>query len=108
MSTPDPSAKRVSGEQRLEALLEHSSDMIGLHDRVGTITYVSPSTTHWLGYRPADLVLQDSLKVTATVWYAATCEQAVVFSFGKAVCDLQLSEKLQGVTGGHWSGSSVG
>jgi PAS domain S-box-containing protein len=43
-------------QRRLQALIEHGSEMIGLHDREGTITYVSPSTTRWLGYQPSDLV----------------------------------------------------
>jgi PAS domain S-box-containing protein len=46
----------VTDAQRFQAMIEFSSDMIGLHDRDGRITYLSPSITRLLGYRPEGLV----------------------------------------------------
>jgi PAS domain S-box-containing protein len=43
-------------EERFRELIERSSDMITLHARDGTITYVSPSTPRLLGYNPSDLL----------------------------------------------------
>jgi PAS domain S-box-containing protein len=43
-------------EERFRALIEHSSDIITLHRRDRTMTYVSPSTTRILGYQPDDLL----------------------------------------------------
>jgi PAS domain S-box-containing protein len=43
-------------EERFRALIDHSSDMVTLQDRGGTITYVSPSTSRLLGYAPTDLL----------------------------------------------------
>jgi len=52
----EPPVAPLPGARCFQALIEHSSDMLGLHDRAGTITYTSPSTTPWLGYQPQDLV----------------------------------------------------
>ena len=43
-------------EERFRALIERSSDVLTLHQRDATISYVSPSTTRLLGYAPAELV----------------------------------------------------
>jgi PAS domain S-box-containing protein len=43
-------------EARFRALIEHSDDMLTLHRRDGTITYLSPSTARLLGYAPSDLL----------------------------------------------------
>jgi PAS domain S-box-containing protein len=43
-------------EERFRALIEHSSDIITLHHRDRTMTYVSPSTARILGYEPDDLL----------------------------------------------------
>jgi PAS domain S-box-containing protein len=43
-------------EARFRALIERSADMLTLHRRDGTITYLSPSTSRLLGYAPADLL----------------------------------------------------
>jgi PAS domain S-box-containing protein len=43
-------------EERFRALIEHSSDIITLHRRDRTMTYVSPSTSRILGYQPGDLL----------------------------------------------------
>jgi PAS domain S-box-containing protein len=43
-------------EERFRALIEHSSDIITLHHRDRTMTYVSPSTARILGYQPDDLL----------------------------------------------------
>src|SRR5579875_1940737 len=48
-------AHRVSSEQRLSALVRHSSDLITLIDESATIVYQSPSIEAVLGYR-AELV----------------------------------------------------
>jgi PAS domain S-box-containing protein len=45
-------------EERFRALIEHSSDIITLHRRDGSMTYVSPSTLRILGYQPDDLLGQ--------------------------------------------------
>jgi PAS domain S-box-containing protein len=46
----------VIQDQQFQAMIEYSSDMIGLHDRDGCLSYLSPSTSRLLGYHPADLV----------------------------------------------------
>jgi PAS domain S-box-containing protein len=43
-------------EEHFRALIDHSSDMVTLQERDGTITYVSPSTSRLLGYAPTDLL----------------------------------------------------
>jgi PAS domain S-box-containing protein len=43
-------------EQRFRALIEHSSDIITLHQRDRRMTYVSPSAERILGYVPLDLI----------------------------------------------------
>src|ERR1700716_2517459 len=43
-------------EERFRALIDHSSDMVTLQERDGTITYVSPSTSRLLGYAPTELL----------------------------------------------------
>ena len=40
----------------LSALLEHSSDRIGVLDEAGRYTYVSPAVEHLMGHDPGDLV----------------------------------------------------
>jgi PAS domain S-box-containing protein len=58
-----PGVASNSGEDRFHALIQHSSDMIGVLDAWGTITYVSPSTTRWLGYSPRDLIGRSTLEL---------------------------------------------
>lgn len=45
-----------SGEPRFRALTEQSPDVTLLLDESGTITYISPSVTSLMGYRPEELV----------------------------------------------------
>jgi diguanylate cyclase (GGDEF)-like protein/PAS domain S-box-containing protein len=51
-------AREVLGdsEARFKAFVQHSSDVVGVVDTVGTITYVSPSVTVVFGYEPSDLL----------------------------------------------------
>ena len=51
------------GRRRFHALIERNSEMIGLQDGQGTITYLSPSTTRWLGYEPGEPVGRPALDV---------------------------------------------
>ncbi|HMA37064.1 MAG TPA: HD domain-containing phosphohydrolase [Chloroflexia bacterium] len=43
-------------QQRVQALIEHASDLILVLDPTGVITYTSPSTERVVGYAPAALV----------------------------------------------------
>jgi diguanylate cyclase (GGDEF)-like protein/PAS domain S-box-containing protein len=47
---------RRSSEDRLSALVQHSSDVITVLDADGTVIYQSPSIEHVLGYAPEELV----------------------------------------------------
>ena len=56
MTAPQGSAPAVAlDDGLLQALLEHSSDVIALLDAAGTIRYTSPSVTRLLGYTPEEL-----------------------------------------------------
>jgi PAS domain S-box-containing protein len=50
-------------EERFRALIDHSSDILTLQQRNGTITYVSPSTSRQLGYAPTELLGRSLLDV---------------------------------------------
>lgn len=45
-------AEILSSEQRFRALVEHSSDAVGLLDAEGAVLYASQSVKHLLGYAP--------------------------------------------------------
>jgi PAS domain S-box-containing protein len=45
-----------ANQRRFRALIERSSQMVGLYDRDGTLTYVTPATACCLGGEPGDLV----------------------------------------------------
>ncbi|HEV7662302.1 MAG TPA: PAS domain-containing sensor histidine kinase [Chloroflexota bacterium] len=63
-------------EERFRALIDHSSDIISLHQRDQSMTYVSPSATRMLGYLPTDLLGQlhtgtvhpDDLQRVGLIW----------------------------------------
>jgi PAS domain S-box-containing protein len=44
-----------NSERRFRALIEHSSDAIGMMDRDGTVVYESPASWNMLGYAPNEL-----------------------------------------------------
>jgi len=46
----------AASEARFKAFVQHSSDVVGVVDTAGTITYVSPSVTAVFGYEPDALV----------------------------------------------------
>jgi diguanylate cyclase (GGDEF)-like protein/PAS domain S-box-containing protein len=48
--------QRRAGDARLGSLVRHSSDMIGVLDSDGTVTYQSPSIHAALGYTPEEVV----------------------------------------------------
>ncbi len=45
----------LASERRYRWLMEHSSDVTGVFDKGGTITYVSPSIERLLGYTPREV-----------------------------------------------------
>lgn len=47
-------------EERFRALIEHASDMIVIISEEATMRYVSPSTERMLGYKPEELIGQNS------------------------------------------------
>ncbi len=49
-------AELRASQQRFQALVQHSSDVVTVVDRFGTITYQSQSSQRVLGYEPDDLV----------------------------------------------------
>ena len=49
-------AAHVLGESQLQALVQHSSDIISVLDGSGTRIYVSPAVERLLGYKPEELV----------------------------------------------------
>jgi diguanylate cyclase (GGDEF)-like protein/PAS domain S-box-containing protein len=46
----------TDSEARFRAFVQHSSDVVGVIDASGTITYVSPSVSDVFGYEPAQMV----------------------------------------------------
>lgn len=50
-----------SSEERFRALIQHSSDIISLHDADGRWLYQSPSATRLFGYAPGSLIGQSPL-----------------------------------------------
>ena len=48
-------------EEYFEAIIQHSSDIILVVDKLGTITYVSPSVERFLGYGPDELIGKSTL-----------------------------------------------
>ncbi|MBM4330932.1 MAG: PAS domain S-box protein [Deltaproteobacteria bacterium] len=48
-------------EEYFRAITENSSDIIFIEDKKGTITYVSPSIGHLLGYKPEELIGKTAL-----------------------------------------------
>src|SRR5262249_51831464 len=46
----------AASESRFKAFVQHSSDVVGVVDTEGTITYVSPSVTAVFGHEPDALV----------------------------------------------------
>ncbi len=46
-------------EERFRSLVQHSSDIITVLDGFGTVTYLSPSIEHLLGYSPEELMGQN-------------------------------------------------
>ncbi len=46
-------------EARFRSLVQHSSDSIAVFDTSGIVTYITPSVTTMLGYRPAEIVGRD-------------------------------------------------
>ena len=58
MKVPPPPASGVSSplnSELLQAILEHSSDVLALLDATGTIMFTSQAVTRVLGYRPEEL-----------------------------------------------------
>ncbi len=53
---PPPAPGPQPGRDLFQLLIEHSSDLISLHDRDGIMRYQGPSITPLLGYRPEDLI----------------------------------------------------
>lgn len=51
----------LRSEKRFRSLVEKGSEIIAMHDRNGTITYVSPSSFSVLGYDPAERTGQSAL-----------------------------------------------
>ena len=43
-------------EARFRSLAQHSSDIVAVLDEVGSVTYMSPSSAHVLGYEPEELL----------------------------------------------------
>ncbi len=58
-------ALRESGEY-FKAIIQNSSDVIIIVDKLGTITYVSPSVEHFIGYMPGELIGKKSLDLIAS------------------------------------------
>src|SRR5215472_14421795 len=50
----------LDSDQRLRALIEHSTDAIALFSPQGTVTYASPSTERVIGYPATNLVGRNS------------------------------------------------
>jgi PAS domain S-box-containing protein len=49
-------------EEHFRALIEHSSDVILVVDKQGTITYVSPSSEHVGGYKPEEMIGESAFR----------------------------------------------
>jgi diguanylate cyclase (GGDEF)-like protein/PAS domain S-box-containing protein len=43
-------------EARFRSLLQHSSEVIAVHDSTGTVSYLTPSVHHVMGFEPSELV----------------------------------------------------
>jgi diguanylate cyclase (GGDEF)-like protein/PAS domain S-box-containing protein len=56
---------RRTSEDRLSALVQHSSDVITVLDADGTVVYQSPSIEHVLGYAPEELVGTQATRLLA-------------------------------------------
>jgi two-component system cell cycle sensor histidine kinase/response regulator CckA len=62
--TPRSGADRSSSEYTLlQALVEHSSDVIALLDATGRILYSSPAVTRLLGYHPEELAGRNAFEL---------------------------------------------
>jgi diguanylate cyclase (GGDEF)-like protein/PAS domain S-box-containing protein len=56
-------AAMAAADGRLGALVAHSTELIAVVDRVGRVTYVSPSVEQLLGWRPDELLGVDALSL---------------------------------------------
>jgi len=65
----------LAEERRFQALIEHSTDVIFLVDREGTILYASPSVPPMLGYGPGELEGSDGFAIVhpEDIEYAHEC-----------------------------------
>ena len=80
-----------AGEQRFEALVQHSSDVITITDTAGVVTYLSESVSPVFGYRPEDLVGRSLTEVfddDQAVALLAALEQAARQPRGVMVVEL--------------------
>jgi len=72
--------KLKKDEEFFRELTENSSDIILIVDKMGTITYVSPSVERFLGYRPEELIGKSGFKYI----HPADIPRALL-DFGKSV-----------------------
>jgi PAS domain S-box-containing protein len=57
----EESTRQTLTDEQFRALIEHSSDIISLHDADGVMRYQSPSITPVLGYTQDELLGQYAL-----------------------------------------------
>jgi len=85
LSISNPERKRVSealreSEEYFKAIIQNSSDIVLVLDKLGTITYASPSVERFLGYGPDELIGKSSLDLIVS-----DDKPRAIADFGKAV-----------------------
>ena len=70
-SRTNPESRRASkapwkSEEYFKAIIQNSSDIVLVLDKLGTITYASPSVERFLGYGPDELIGKSSLDLIAS------------------------------------------
>ena len=61
--SPQEGQKLKEQEERFQALIDHSHEIIGIISQDGTITYKSPSITAVMGYEPSELVGRNAFEL---------------------------------------------
>jgi diguanylate cyclase (GGDEF)-like protein/PAS domain S-box-containing protein len=56
-------SRERGAEARFRSLLQNSSDVIAVHDSSGTISYLTPSVHHVMGFEPSELVGRSCFEV---------------------------------------------
>ena len=76
----------LGSEEYFRAIIQNSSDIILIVDKLGTITYASPSIERFLGYRPDELIGKRTLDLIVS-----DDKQKAMQDFGRSLQTKEIS-----------------